>query len=266
MNMLNEINYLDHQILINADDFGYNTEVNSAIYRCFQLGMIHTTSLLVNMDGFDDAIKIVRSNPDISKNIGIHLNLTEGLPLVDSIKSCPRFCDGSGRFIYTRKKSLLFLNAQEKSALYQEMKAQMIAIQSAGIHPNHIDSHHHIHTEWPILNLVIRLAKEQGIQKIRYARNMGDQKNYSKKMYRLCLNNYLKYRMGLPKAGLFGNLDDFIISMGLHLTNDNRSIEIMVHPTLNQRNEIMDGNGVSLPEKLFAVFPNLKMNANFKVD
>ena len=258
--------YLKHEILVNADDFGYNTEVNRAIHLSFLRGMIHQTSLLIHMDGFEDAIHTAKLDPHFLQNIGIHLNLTEGSPLTDSLKSCPRFCDGSGKFIFKRNRSLYSLTKPERTAIYQELKAQMDAMRVAGIRPHHIDSHHHIHTEWPILKIVIRLAKENGIRKIRWARNMGVQNSWPKKVYRFLLNRYLKHRMGLPDIGLFGNLDDFAFSRKKLVPGEPRSIEIMVHPALNKSQAILDNPGGDLMEKLKTLFPDVEIPSNGNVE
>jgi|SRR5450432_2198299 len=260
--MLNGFKHNNNLIIINADDFGYDLAINQAIYKSFQLGLIHSSSVFVNMDGFEDATDIIRSDHYISRNVGLHINLTEGYPVADAIKSCKRFCDESGKFFYTRQKPIFRLTGIEKTAVYEEMVAQMELLLRAGVHPSHLDSHHHVHTEWPILKLVIILAKKYSIQNIRPARNMGLQRSLFKMVYKSLLNNYLKYRVGMANADLFGNLDDFEALMKNTHTKG-KSIEIMVHPNIDQRQDIIDDNGNNLNAKLVNIISDMKTIYHF---
>ena len=252
--MPNHFNQQYAKININADDFGYNAMVNRAIYKSFQSGLIQSTSMMVNKEGLDDAIKILQSDFAISQKTGLHFNLTEGFPLTDSIKSCRRFCNASGEFIFKRQKPLVNLSEEEERSVYDEMLAQMEVLRTIGMIPHHIDSHHHIHTEWPILNLVIRLANKYGVQKIRLARNMGIQNSFFKKQYRNLLNTYLKYRVHLVNSDLFGDLDDYTVALKNGLTK-NRYIEIMVHPKMHPDQETVFEKGKDFKELLASLMP-----------
>lgn len=48
------------KIIVNADDFGYSNEINKAIEMSFKLELITTVTLIPNMNGFDDAVEIVK--------------------------------------------------------------------------------------------------------------------------------------------------------------------------------------------------------------
>src|SRR5580698_5011889 len=150
------------KIIINADDFGYSTTVNEAVLRSFQRHLVTSTSLMANMPGFEDAVRLVRENNILQDRVGIHLNLTEGCSLSEDIRGFSKFCQPSGAFQYRRQGSLFFLNEPEQKAIYTEIKAQLDRLITAGIRPSHLDSHHHVHTEWAIGKLVIRLGKEYG--------------------------------------------------------------------------------------------------------
>jgi predicted glycoside hydrolase/deacetylase ChbG (UPF0249 family) len=239
----------DNKIIVNADDFGYNIAINKAILRSFQSMLITSTSLMVNMPGFEDAVQLVSTQRFLSKKIGLHLNLTEGYPLSQEIRKCRRFCDGSGLFIYHRKQPLFFLTPQEQKAIYQEMKAQIEKMIQAGIIPSHLDSHHHVHTEWAIMKLAIRLGKEYGVKKIRLTRNMGKQKGYSKKAYKYFLNGYLKHFAGITGTNYFGDIDDMREMMKARPPKG-KTIEIMVHPCLDEMQEVVDYDRKNLQEKL----------------
>ncbi len=235
--------------IVNADDFGYDMTINKAILGSFRDSLISRTSLLVNMPGFEYAIQMARTYPFLSGKIGLHLNLTEGYPLTAAIRDCQRFCDGSGRFIYKRKRPIFFLNQKERKAVYQEMKAQIEKAIRAGIFPSHLDSHHHVHTEWAILRLVIRLSKEYNVRNIRVARNMGRQRRRLFMVYKSFFNSYLKHYPGISVTDYFGDADDFSLLIKGRPPK-NKSIEIMVHPSFNERQELVDYDGKNLQEKL----------------
>jgi chitin disaccharide deacetylase len=240
------------EIIINADDFGYSAPVNEAIVKSFRQLLINSTSLMANMPGFEDAINQLRTNPFLSNRVGLHLNLTEGYPLSEEIKKCPRFCDASGAFVYKRRHPLFFLTAIEQKALYEEMKAQMEKMISAGIYPTHLDSHHHVHTEWAIVKLATRLGRVYGVPRIRLTRNMGRQEGYSRTIYKRILNRWLKRLAGITSTDYFGDTDDLSFLMRTK-PPAGKSIEIMVHPKLNERGELVDYDQQDLQRKLIPI-------------
>jgi len=240
-----------NKIIINADDFGYNATVNRAIIKSFQQGLITSSSLMANMPGFEDAARLVREHWVLRDKVGVHLNLTEGMPLSAAIRECPRFCDPvSGHFVYARQSSLFFLHAREQKAIYQELTAQLERILAAGIRPSHLDSHHHIHTEWAVARLVARLGRTYGIRKIRLTRNMGRQKRGPRMLYKSVFNRwYLKGYAGITAADYFGDIHDWNF---LQQTRPpaGKNIEIMVHPLFNQGGELVDYDQKDLKEQL----------------
>ena len=131
------------KICINGDDYGLNERNSKAIAEAFEKGMITDTTMLANGAYFDEAVALAREKGFIDR-IGIHLNLTEGVPLTEEIKRQPRFVK-DGRFYkgYDRTKKL---TKAEKDAIYKELTAQADKIRDAGITITHADSHHHIHT------------------------------------------------------------------------------------------------------------------------
>ena len=71
------------RLIINADDCGYSKTNNSHIKQAIEKGKITSTTIMANMPEVEDAIRLYETyHNDIS--FGIHLNLTEGEPLVNS--------------------------------------------------------------------------------------------------------------------------------------------------------------------------------------
>jgi len=243
----------DSKLIVNADDLGYDISVNKAILRSFERILVNSTSMMVNMSGFGDAVHLVQTHRFIANKIGLHINLTEGYALTEEIRLCKRFCDPDGQFIYKRGRLLLFLTPREKRGIYTEMKAQMDKLIGAGIQPIHLDSHHHIHTEWAVLHLLTRLGKEYGIQRIRLTRNMGLLTNAPRKIYKLFFNGYLRHASGVIGTDYFGDVEDFSALRKKGPTGD-KSIEIMVHPSFNDKGELVDYDMRNLQEKLQFLF------------
>ena len=66
-------------IIINADDLGYSTTVNDAIFNLAKKNLITSASLMANGTDFDGAKQLIEHFPNLS--IGVHLNLTEFISL-----------------------------------------------------------------------------------------------------------------------------------------------------------------------------------------
>jgi hypothetical protein len=243
----------NNTIIINADGFGYSYSVNRAILQSFQRTLCNSSSILANMDGFDDAIGLLKTHPILRRKIGIHLNITEGSPLSDEIRRCSRFCDPEGRFSYRRERPLLVLSRREKNALYGEMKMQMERVIAAGIQPTHVDSHHHVHTEWAITPIVSRLVREFGIERVRRARNIGRPGGYATQLYQALLNRrYFSGDIGFASTDYFGDIGDMKVLLD-GKPPAGKFIEIMVHPVFDGNGELVDLNRGDLQQQLGSV-------------
>ena len=116
--------------------------------------------------------------------VGIHFNLTEGIPLTDGIRSNPKFCT-NGEFIGFPNRNSLF-SARDKKDVYNELTAQIQKFISTGLIINHVDSHHHIHNAISVFPIVLKILYENNCKKIRIFRNAGHIhifKRYIKNIY-----------------------------------------------------------------------------------
>lgn len=240
-------------IIINADDFGYSYSVNRAILQSFQRSLCNSVSLLPNLDGFEDAIGLIKAHPILRRRVGIHINITEGFPLSDEIRHCSRFCDPEGRFSYCRERPLFVLSRRERSAIYQEIKTQLDKVIAAGIEPTHLDSHYHVHTEWAISSIVNRLAQEYRIGRVRRARNMGRPSGYARQLYKTLLNRwYFRKDTGFGNTDYFGDIEDLQFLLNTH-PPEGKFIEVMVHPHFDGNGELVDINERDLQQQLAPV-------------
>ncbi|HEY4108721.1 ChbG/HpnK family deacetylase [Puia sp.] len=241
------------RLIVNADDFGISNTVNRAILESIESGLVTSTSMMANMPGFEDAVMLVGEHPLLNGRIGVHLNLTEGHPLSRPILDCPFFCNDNGHFIYDRKRSLFSLNRHEKHAIYIEMKMQLEKVLAAGIKPTHLDSHHHLHTEWAIAPLVCRLGREYRITRIRLTRNMGEPPGLARRIYKAVFN---RWRLGrgpdFRNMDYFGDIEDMKI-FSRRGSLDGKKVEIMVHPLFNEEGELVDLDRQNLYRRLWSI-------------
>ncbi|MGX7023605.1 carbohydrate deacetylase [Vagococcus hydrophili] len=128
------------KLVINADDFGYSKAINHGIIDSFQNGVLTSTTLMANMPGFDHAVELSRSNPNLG--VGVHLSMTCGKPILTNVTD---LVEETGKFKCLDKiKAELFETNLEQ--LYDEWDAQIKHIQQAGINISHLDSHHYTHS------------------------------------------------------------------------------------------------------------------------
>ncbi|MGS0764850.1 carbohydrate deacetylase [Syntrophomonas curvata] len=135
-------------LIINADDCGLAPGVNRAIIDLHQAGVVKSTSLMVNMPGFQDAARRLVNIPTLG--VGLHLNLSSGSP-ISPASWVPSLVDGEGGFSEE-------LDWNERDIMI-ELKAQMNRLLTAGIRPTHIDSHRFTQDRKTVCRPMILLAR-----------------------------------------------------------------------------------------------------------
>lgn len=139
-------------LIINADDFGLLPEVNQGIIECFESGSITSTTLMVNMEGGQDAVEQAKKHPTLG--VGFHFTLTQGKPL-SSKREIPTLVNGDGNF-YPRGQleKRIIMGKVAADDLKKEFLAQIEGFKQWGLEMTHIDSHHHIHM-FPIIFKIV---------------------------------------------------------------------------------------------------------------
>lgn len=217
------------KIIVNADDFGWDENRTHAILQAYKLGLIHTTTAMVNMPWFFRAIEMAKGT-GLIEHVGLHLCLTEGYPLTDRIRNCPRFCDEKGEFNKVFHRSLctrLKISTEESRAVAEEATAQMEKYCAAGLPWMHLDSHHHSHTDWSIARVVMPIAKKMGFKSVRRARDLGSGMGLFNRVYKVFINRYLGRTIGF-ESNRFGSYRD--VAACLSSLPRHQTVEMMVHP------------------------------------
>ncbi|RJP71378.1 MAG: ChbG/HpnK family deacetylase [Candidatus Abyssobacteria bacterium SURF_17] len=158
-------------LIINADDFGLEEEVNRGIIEAHRRGVVTSASLIPTGSAFGHAIELARDNPRL--DVGAHLTLTRGPSLVGMPvlppTQVPSLVKGDG-LLPQNPVSLagrIVLGLVSLTQIRLELTAQLEKIHSTGIRITHIDSHQHIHLVPAVFRLVTGLAQQFGVTWLR---------------------------------------------------------------------------------------------------
>jgi len=158
---------MEKQLVINADDFGLCEGVNKGIVEAHTKGVLTSATIMVNMPAAEQAIELAQKLPNLG--VGVHLNLTDGKPLVQN-DSAKLILNAEGEFALSPGKLALasLITGRVRAAIEAELAAQIKWVIDNGLKPTHLDSHKHVHAFPSIFPIVCRLAKRFGIPAIRY--------------------------------------------------------------------------------------------------
>ncbi|SFE57678.1 carbohydrate deacetylase [Alteribacillus iranensis] len=141
------------KLIINGDDFGYSRGVNFGIIDAYQCGMLTSATILSNMPGACHAYDLASIHPGLG--VGVHLNLTLGTPIRSDLSSLTQD-DGTfhPRSYYQEGGEV------DLEEVLAEWTCQIEEVIKGGIHPTHLDSHHHIHSYPGITDIFLRVAEK----------------------------------------------------------------------------------------------------------
>jgi len=224
------------KIIINADDFGLNSEVNHAIIKSFLDGVVNSTTIMANMPGFEEAVEL--SNKfGFTDKIGVHLNLDEGSYVKSENLQKELFFL---RKISKNRNRLFYIPKKLKNMIYEEFVAQIEKVRKKGLRITHLDTHHHIHEILPILKMIFVLLKRYNIPAVRIINNLNKNTQFIKKTYRNYLNNRI-IKSGFNFTEYFGNqIESIAFLKGISNSFGHEKLEIMVHPVYNKKGELVD--------------------------
>lgn len=146
--------------LITADDFGITPRISAGMMQLAQKGKIHRLSLMTNMPGTEEAIRLAAVNPQVI--YGLHFNLTEQNSLTGVLSGVT---DPETGF-YSRSKLLksVLIGKIKSVQVRQELEAQYYRAVQSGVNIQYMDSHQHVHVFPGIYEVCINFAREKGIK------------------------------------------------------------------------------------------------------
>lgn len=139
-----------------ADDYGASPSISEGIEQLVMAGRLGAVSCLVNGPHWPRAAERLRHWPD-TVALGLHFNLTEGVPLSAALRRIwPRF-PGLGPVL-----SSALLRRLPHQAVACEWRTQFDAfVQAAGRRPAYVDGHQHVH-HLPGVRPLLLQAQAQG--------------------------------------------------------------------------------------------------------
>lgn len=229
-------------VLVVGDDFGWTPSINAGIRRAFEDGLLTHTSVMASMPAFDEACAIAEKI-GFADRVGLHLVLSEGTPVTSAMSGCRRFCDPNGNF--KSRKRVFRMSREERAIVAGEVRAQVGRAREGGFAVRHLDSHHHMHNELAILRVVLDLAAELGIERVRLAPNLGD-RGLARAAYKASLNTLIQ-RAGLAGTTYAGTAHELVERAARRKGAGVPTSEIVMHPFLRADGQLRDAYGEDVP-------------------
>lgn len=156
------------KLIINADDFALHPSINAAIIQAHREGILTSASILATGKYLLEAVDLAKKNPKMS--LGAHLCLVGGLQPVTDIKLIPSLVNSQTNCFYDNYlefTKLFFLGKIKLAEIQLELANQVKLLLNHGVSITHFDSHQHLHVLPGISQIVINLARDNFINKIR---------------------------------------------------------------------------------------------------
>lgn len=150
------------RLIVNADDLGSGSERDRGIIQSFSYGIVTSASLLANGPSFASAAATARQ---IDLPLGVHLNLSEGMPLCGPIAGLTT--DGGEFPGKTGLRRYLAGKEVDPVPLYRELATQIEKVLAAGLIPDHLDTHQHFSLFPAATTLLLALARKYNIPSLR---------------------------------------------------------------------------------------------------
>lgn len=227
---------MDKWLIVNADEFGLTESVNIGIVEAHREGIVTSTTMIVNMWAFENAVIHARENQSLG--VGVHLNLTDGRPILPTA-DVPTLVNKEGCF-YKRNQLIwkLLLGQVDFCEIRAEFEAQIKKLEYAGITPTHLDSHQSIYMHPSIFKIAISIAKERNMpMRLQQEEGLNNAFSSGKESLRYLLSpNYPKnvfmvslakqYRRIMKKWG-FSTSDHFITTFSF-FRKDNANPDVIL--------------------------------------
>ncbi|MFT4571846.1 MAG: putative glycoside hydrolase/deacetylase ChbG (UPF0249 family) [Hyphomicrobiaceae bacterium] len=156
----------EHRVIITADDFGLVPEINDAVLRGYDNGVVTSAALRVNATASASAAASAALRPGLA--VGLHLVLCDGQSTLPR-RHIPGLVDSTGRFVtqpleaawnYRRRAGLV-------DELRSEIRAQIERFMSTNLTMTFISSHYQLHLHPVVASILVELSSEYPIVAMR---------------------------------------------------------------------------------------------------
>lgn len=141
------------RIIVTGDDFGASSQVNEAIHRAYESGLLQQASLIVTGRARDEAVRIARRCPGLG--VGLHLTLCAGQAVRPS-----RLTSSAGHLSADPVLAGLryAFDPRLKRDLAEEIDAQFATFRRLELGTAHWDGHCHLHLHPKVFGHAVRSA------------------------------------------------------------------------------------------------------------
>ncbi len=137
------------RVIVNADDLGLSSEVNTAILTGIDEGWISDASVIVTGPQFPALAPWLAG-----RAVGLHVDVSEFAPL------------GSGLDRWMPQRPVAW-PVGARAGLVAEMSAQADRLLKVGARISHVDSHQHLHWQPVVLDAVAAVARKYNVRWVR---------------------------------------------------------------------------------------------------
>lgn len=143
------------RLIITGDDFGLSSQVNEAVHRDFEAGLLQQASLMVTGGAVSEAVRIAKRYPTLG--VGLHLTLCLGKATERSaLTNAERDFEDSplaAGLTYLLRKSLW-------PSLRREIGCQFEHFRALGLGTDYWDGHCHLHLHPKVLDYTLNVAAD----------------------------------------------------------------------------------------------------------
>ncbi|MDD3037982.1 ChbG/HpnK family deacetylase [Bacteroides sp.] len=235
---------------VNADDFGLNQYRNEAVVYSFQKGISSKTSLIINSEFTEEAVELSKKY-DFFDKVGLHINITEGIPLTVGLKEIRSYCNEDSTFVNTSPRSLLkVFSLSHIKVLRSEIEAQIKKYLDYGFTLPYIDTHNDIIFNLPVwyalepLLLKYDISVIRGIEPYLFGYYRKSILSYLPLKYYFMMRYFKKKANKTKIIGGGRNINQFVCDMENSRTkrigdiNKLKLIEIIIHPDFDGKKYI----------------------------
>lgn len=233
-------------LIVNADDYGYFRCVSQGILKAAEQGIVTATGVLANMPDFDEHAAWLRDFGNL--DVGVHLNLTAGEPLTDTMST--KLARWGGRFAGKFRMAMAVLargiNADD---VRREWRTQIERCCAARLQPVFLNSHEHIHMLPALFPVASTLAHDYGIPHLRFPSSRIGRITSATSLPRAVVMQALgalnRRHVGAPPLRFLGmeasgKLASSYLERVVPQLRAREVYELMCHPGLFDANEVRD--------------------------
>jgi len=161
------------KVIINADDFGYDSDTVKSTIDAFIRGTITSATIMPNMPGTAEAIRFAKDHPQFSFGVHLTYSRTTCERPICSNHASQGLTDITGSFKTANDlRSLALIGRISKIDIELETIAQIERMMTSGVHISHVDSHGHLH-KFPVFQSVLRdILPRFSLRRVRAVQNV----------------------------------------------------------------------------------------------